>query len=188
MIEINLLPHREARRIADLRQNLLQFVLGLVVIGGAIFFVERELNKGLDESRTSVMQLNAAIEQFTPQQKQVEQFKSKSTNLKKKLNVIDGLEKARTGPVRLFDELAKLTPERLWLNSMKTQGKSISLEGESIDTGVVADFLRSLNESDYFENVDLKKTQGGKDMGGVKLVIFKIVADFKNPTSEQKKG
>ena len=42
MIEINLLPHREARRIADLRQNALQFVLGLVIIGGAIFFIERD--------------------------------------------------------------------------------------------------------------------------------------------------
>ncbi len=188
MIEINLLPHREARRIADLRQNGLQFVLGLVVIGGAVFFLERDLNQGIEEARTSVMQLTAAIEQFKPQQAQVENFKKKSSSLKKKLNVIDGLEKARTGPVRLFDELAMLIPDRLWLNTMSSKGKTISLNGESIDTGVVADFLRSLNESDFFENVDLKHTKSGKAMGGVNLVVFTIVADFKNPDAKEGKG
>ena len=41
MIEINLLPHRESRRIADLRQTVAILFLGLVVAGGAIFFVAR---------------------------------------------------------------------------------------------------------------------------------------------------
>ncbi len=189
MIEINLLPHRESRRIADLRQTVAILFLGLVVAGGAIFFVARDVNNDLARAQTNVRQLEAAIEQFKPQQEQVAKFKKQRKRLEDKIDVIKGLEKARTGPVRLFDELSNLTPERLWLSSLKTKGHKLTIEGSSLDTGIVADFLRSMNQSDYFTEVDLKKTAGGKNVGGVKLVKFKISADFMNlKASASKKG
>ena len=190
MIEINLLPHRESRRIADLRQTVAILFLGLVVAFGGIFFVARDLNADLERAETNVRQLEAAIEQFKPQQVQVAKFKKQRKRLEDKIDVIKGLERARTGPVRLFDELSNLTPDRLWLQTLKTKGQNITLEGLSLDTGIVADFLRSLNQSEYFSEVDLKKTAGGKSVGGVKLVNFKISADFMNTklSGSSKKG
>lgn len=186
MIEINLLPHRESRRIADLRQTFAILFLGLVIAGGGIFFVSRDLNADLGRADTTVRQLEAAIEQFKPQQAQVASFKKQRKQLEDKLDIINGLERARTGPVRLFHELSSLTPDRLWLKSLKSNGAVITLEGSSLDTGIVADFLRSLNQSVYFSNVDLKKTKGGKDVGGVKLVDFKINAEFMQGKSNSK--
>jgi type IV pilus assembly protein PilN len=188
MIEINLLPHRESRRIADLRQTVAILFLGLVVAGGGIFFVARDLNNDLERAETNVRQLKAAIEQFKPQQAQVANFKEQRKRLEDKIDVIKGLENARTGPVRLFDELSNLTPERLWMKSLKTKGTRLTLEGSSLDTGIVADFLRSMNQSEYFTEVDLRKTSDGKNVGGVKLVNFKISADFMSAKSTGKKG
>lgn len=184
MIEINLLPHREHRRIADLRQTVAILCLGLVLAGGGIFFVSRSLNADLEKAETNVRQLEAAIEQFKPQEKQVAVFKTQRKNLENKLDVIKGLEKARTGPVRLFDELSTLAPDRLWLSKLKTKDGGVTLEGSSLDTGIVADFLRSMNQSDFFHNVDLKKTKGGKEVEGVRLVDFSISADYMKPKIE----
>lgn len=178
MIEINLLPHRESRRLADLRQSVALLALGLVIAGGGIFFVSSSVNADLERAKTNARQLEAAIEQFKPQQEQVAKFKKQRKRLEEKLDVIKSLEKARTGPVRLFDEIANLTPDRLWLSTLKTEGSKVTLDGSSLDTGIVADFLRSLNHSEYFSNVDLKKTKGGKEVEGVRLVDFKISADF----------
>ena len=72
-------------------------------------------------------------------------------------------------------------PDRLWLTEVKTKGRGIKLEGRSLDTGVVADFLRGLNASPYFTNVDLDKTSGGKVVEGVRLVNFEIRADMQTP-------
>ena len=191
MIEINLLPHRESRRIADLRQSVALLALGLVVAGGGIFFASSSLNGDLDRAQTNVRQLEAAIEQFKPQQEQVAKFKNQRKQLEDKLGVIKSLEQARTGPVKLFDEISNLAPERLWLKALKTNGGLVTLEGSSLDTGIVADFLRSLNESTFFSNVDLKNTKGGKEVDGVKLVDFKISADFmkaKTAAAPSKKG
>ena len=102
--------------------------------------------------------------------------------------MIKGLESARTGPVRLFDELASLVPERLWLKKLDTKAGEVTMQGESIDTGIVADFLRNLNRSDRFVNVDLQSTKGGKTVDGVGLVNFKIIAEFETDDSKPEEG
>ena len=176
MIQINLLPHREARRVADARQTIAVLALGMVVAMGGIYIVEQKIDSDLAAAEASVRQLESDIERYQPQQKLVAQFKEKRNQLEEKLDVIDGLDKARSGPVRILDELATHTPEKLWLTSLETEGAAITLRGLSLDTGVVADFLRSLNSSDYFDSVDLDQTRSGREEQGVKLVEFKIKA------------
>jgi len=185
MIEINLLPHREARRVADLRQTAGIFVLGLILVAGGISMTNSGMNDDIAVLETSARQLEADIERFRPQQEQVAAFKQKQRELEDKLGVIKGLDAARSGPVRMLDELTGRTPERLWLTSMSTEGNTISLEGQSLDTGEVADFLRNLNASPYFVNVDLDQTGSGKVIGGIRLVSFQITAQLANPTQEE---
>jgi len=181
MIEINLLPHREARRVADLRQTVALLVLGLVLAGGGIALANGTQQDRLANAQAQVRQLEADIARYAPQQKQVADFKKTKSALEGKLGVIKGLEDARNGPVRILDELSNHTPDRLWLTSLTTKGNSITLQGESLDTGVVADFLRNMNGSKYFVNVDLDKTARGKEIEGVRLVTFVITADLANP-------
>ncbi len=184
MMEINLLPHREARRAADLRETIAVLVLGLVVVGGGIFFIHKRVQSDLANAKASVVQLEADIERYESQQQLVNKFKSHKQQLQSKLDVIDGLEQARNGPVRILDELSNKVPDRLWLTVIETKGKGIKLEGQSLDTGVVADFLRGLNASPFFKNVDLDRTSGGKVVAGVRLVNFVIRADMQSPVEQ----
>ena len=160
MVEINLLPHREARRAADIRETIALLVLGLVVLAGGAFFLGSSAKSDLALARANVAQLEADIERYKPQQALIAKFKKRKQHLQDKLDVIDSLEKARTGPVRVLDEISSRVPERPWLTAINTKGNEVRLQGKSLDTGVVADFLRSLNDSEYFKNVDLEKTEG----------------------------
>jgi type IV pilus assembly protein PilN len=180
-MEINLLPHREARRAADLRERVALLVLGMVLLAGGIFFMSQHVSSQVEQAQANVAQLEADIDRYQPQLKLVKSFRKQKKQLQNKLDVIEGLERARSGPVRLLDELASNVPERLWLTEIEAKGKGIKLEGQSLDTGVVADFLRELNASPYFKNVDLDKTTGGKVVKGVRLVNFVIRADMTSP-------
>ena len=183
-MEINLLPHREARRVADLRESISLLVLGLVLVAGGVFFVEKGVDRDLELAEANVAQLEADIERYKPQEKLVASFKKRKRQLQNKLDVIQSLERARSGPVRVLDELSERVPGRLWLTSVRTIDKGIRLEGQSLDTGVVADFLRGLNASPFFSNVDLDKTSGGKIVKGVRLVNFVIRADMESPVEK----
>ena len=184
MMKINLLPHREARRAADLRETVAVLLLGLIVICGGVFFVDKGVKSDLAMAEANVTQLQADIDRYKPQQKLVESFKKQKKQLQNKLDIIGSLEAARNGPVRVLDELTSQVPDRLWLTAIMTKGKGIKLEGQSLDTGVVADFLRGLNSSPYFTNVDLDKTAGGKIVDGIRLVSFEIRADMQTPVAK----
>lgn len=184
MVEINLLPHREAKRAADIRETIALLVLGLVVLAGGAFFLGSSVRSDVEMARKNVAQLEADIERYKPQQALIAKFKTRKQHLQDKLDVIDSLERARNGPVRVLDEISSRVPDRLWLTSITTKGDEIRLKGKSLDTGVVADFLRSLNGSEYFKNVDLEKTEGGEMVKGVRLVNFELKADMTAPVAK----
>jgi len=176
MLEINLLPVREARRKADIRQQLMQLMLVLLLTLGAIGFWHSRVAEQISDSEVRVSQMQNDIKQFKPQLDQVAAFKIKKARLEKKIDVIDGLDKARSGPVHVLAELAARTPERLWLTSVDSKASEIRMEGKSLDNELVAAFLRSLAESKYFNKVDLDSTQIADGRDGLKVVV--------NPTLE----
>jgi type IV pilus assembly protein PilN len=188
MIEINLLPVREARRKADLRDVLMQLVLALLITIGGATIVHSRISDELNLAAARVRQMETDIEQFKPQLAKVAEFRKRKANLQKKIDVIDGLDRARSGPVRIMDELAIRTPNRLWIKSLVTKGTTITLKGESLDNEIVAQFLKALGESDQFINVELDSTELGKDKDGLRLVSFHIHAQLVAPTGAEKKA
>ena len=184
MLQVNLLPVREARRKADLRQYMMQLVLMLILTVGSIGLIHSRIGDQVERGQARVKQMQHDINQFKPQLEQVAAFKKRKGELEKKIDVIDGLDRARTGPVRVLNELSMRTPDRLWLTSLSTKGKTISLQGQSLDNELVALFLRSLGDSEYFANVDLDSTKLGSEKGGLKLITFRIRAEIVNPKGQ----
>ena len=177
MIQVNLLPVRETQRLAELRQQALQVLLALIVTTAAIGFIHSGLTSRISQSQQRTRQMQADIQQLAPQVEWVKEFRKKKAELENKLRVIDGLEAARTGPVRILDEIAVHAPERLWLKSLEKRGRELRLSGESMDNDLVAGFLRALGASPYFESVDLESTELDKSSDGqLKLVRFHIDA------------
>jgi type IV pilus assembly protein PilN len=177
MIEINLLPVREARRKADLRQQVMQLVLVLMLVGAGVGYAHSRITSQISTSQRRIVQMEADIEQFQPQLEQVAAFRKKKAQLEKKIDVIDGLDRARRGPVRMLDELAMHAPERLWITSLTTSDDRIQLKGESLDNELVAVLLHSLGESPYFDDVDLDSTELGGNRDQALLVAPKSEKD-----------
>ena len=96
MLEINLLPVREARRKADIRQQLMQLLLLMLLTLGAIGFWHSRVAEQISMSEVRVSQMQNDIQQFKPQLDQVAAFKQKKARLEKKIDVIDGLRSRHT--------------------------------------------------------------------------------------------
>ena len=180
MIRINLLPIREARKKADLQQ--VGLMLGLTA-GGAIALVvlfHLSLLHQISSSHARVDSMKQQIDAFKPQLAQVEQFRARKADIERKLGVIHDLDRARSGPVHMLDELSSHTPERLWLTSLEAVPTGLTLQGMSLDTEVVATFMKSLEDSPYFRDVELRSTELS-EKEGFKLNRFEVHAMLKNP-------
>jgi type IV pilus assembly protein PilN len=180
VIRINLLPVREARRKAGVRQQMVLLaaaVLGAVVLSAAIHMW---MLGSISSAQTRVAALNAQLEQYKPQQEQVARFKAKKAEIEQKLAVIENLERSRSGPVHIMDELASHIPERVWLTDLNADNGQIALGGMSLDNELVALFLTALNDSPYFAGVELESTEL-KLVESLKLNTFKIRAALESP-------
>lgn len=180
MIRINLLPVREARKKADLQQfGLMLGVTFGAAVALAVLFHLSVMHK-ISTAHARVEQMKQQIDAFKPQLAQVEQFRAKKTDIERKLGVIHDLDRSRSGPVHVLDELSSHIPERMWLTSMEAIPSGVTLQGMSLDTEVVATFMKGLEDSPYFQDVELKSTELAEN-SGLKLNKFEIHALLKNP-------
>lgn len=186
MIRINLLPIREERRKADLRQFGL--ILGAALLGSIVIvsLYHIKLSGDVKEAKAGVVATQQQIDQFKPQLKQVEEYREAKAEIEKKLEIIGRIEASRSGPVHVFDELAIHAPPRLWLTKLVARGGKITIEGMSLDNELVALFLTALNESAYFNEVELRETKA-KEMSGYKLNEFEVSAMLASPAASKKK-
>lgn len=180
MIRINLLPVREARRRADMQQQLL--LVGLVIGAsiGVCILLQGWTMASISSAQGRVANLNEQISQFQTQLQQVEDFKRKASEIEKKLEVINRLDLSRKGPVRLLDELASRAPQKLWISNLNVEGTRIQLKGMALDAELIADFLNRLNESPYITDVELKSTELA-ELDGLKLNSFLVTAVITSP-------
>jgi len=81
-------------------------------------------------------------------------------NYKRRVDVIDQLRKAQTGPTELLNMIGDTVngTEAVWLNSMKDQGNSVDIVGMALSNDAVASLIANLKKTGHFRNVEIKET------------------------------
>lgn len=180
MIEINLLPIREEKRKADVRQFAV--LLAAVFVGSilAVAAFHVKMIADLSGANEQVAQTQAEIDRFKPQLEQVERYRATKQAIEQKLAVIQQLDRNRSGPVHVLDEVSVHAPERLWVTKLEASQGRIVLKGMSLDNELVALFMTALGDSDYFEGVELDSTEA-QDVEGLRLNAFELSAQITSP-------
>ncbi len=133
-------------------------VFGIAILGiavGAIAFQwlgsTREINQ-LDEEINEMTQEKARLEPIIVQ---VEEYQAKLAELEEKERLIERLKTERQGPVRMLDALSSELPDFVWLTDLAQNGPQVTIDGMAASLVSVADYIRKLEDSDWFQNVEL---------------------------------
>jgi type IV pilus assembly protein PilN len=175
MIRINLLPVRAAKKKEAGRQQLILFALAAVLLLVCNFWWSHSRAAELTARQDKVRRTKADIAQLDKIIGEVKNIKAQQAAVKDKLAVLDKLKAGRQGPVHVLDELATITPKRLWLRRFEEKGGAVTLDGAAISIDEVSAFLAALKKSQYFGAPELKRTVSKAD-GKAKLVDFQITA------------
>ena len=177
MIRINLLPVRHSRKKLAGRQQLLLCVLGVVFALVCNGLWSRSRSEGLAARESKLRRTRVDIAQLEKVIGEVKSIREQQAAVKDKLAVLDKLKAARQGPVRVLDELASITPERLWLKKLDEKAGHATIDGTALSIDDVSTFLAGLKRSRYFGAPELKKTAArGDAKGTARLVDFTITA------------
>jgi len=177
MIQINLLPVREARRQANMRQQVLMLAVAAGLGALTCVWLQISISSAQAAEDRRIQQARAELKELEGTKREVERFRKEKEEIENKLGVINTLERSRQGPVRIMDEIATRIPKRIWLTEMSMSGGRLELQGVSLDAEIVAAFLASLAESELLTNVDLDETRLA-ETDGLRLNSFKIHASY----------
>jgi type IV pilus assembly protein PilN len=146
-IRINLLPHREQRKVRR-RQALIASVSGtlvaalVIVAGGHLIIANMKDNQA---ERNEL--LKQEITKLDAQIKEIEQLKTKTNALLNRKKVVESLQNNRSELVHLFDELSRRMPDGVYLTSLKQTGEQLALQGMAQSSARVSTLMQNLEAS-----------------------------------------
>jgi type IV pilus assembly protein PilN len=186
MIRINLLPFRAARKKENIRRQLMVYGLSVVLtfcIMGYTFFYLSSTLSGLKEDQKRIQD---ELKGYELTIKKIAELEKKIKEIRAKLEVIRELERNKTGPVHLLDEISIAVPkEKLWLNSLKESKGTLTLTGTAMDNETIALFMTNLEKSEYITGVDLQSAKL-RNLPEYKLNVADFVLEAKTYAFKEK--
>jgi type IV pilus assembly protein PilN len=170
MIKINLLP-KEARKRVGLGEQIfiIVFVLVATFTGIGLYW---SYQKGvIEQKQDDIARTKQRLQELQKIIDEIEKFEAQRKALEQKLEVIAKLEKEQRLPVRFLDELYLTLEDDLWLTSFQQSGRQLSVSGSALSNPVLSNYLRKLEVSPYFDNIELVISQS-------KQIGSRVVRDF----------
>jgi type IV pilus assembly protein PilN len=182
-VRINLLPHREARR--ERQKKMFWFLTGLsAVAGGVLVFLVWSVLQGLIGGQQERNELVAAENRkLDAQIKEIANLRNEIDALRARQRAVEDLQADRNQPVYLLDELARQTPEGIYLRTIKQEGLKVNVTGFAASNERVSEYLRNLQNNSRFldrpELIEIRVAGGNQaQQQSANRRLFEFVLNF----------
>ena len=188
MAKINLLPWREEKRKQQQQDFVGAIGLGLAVTALIFILVYMQIEgmKEHQQARNNV--LNDEIRLVDKKIKEIKDIEEKKRKLLTKIDVIQTLQESRPQIVHLFDELAKSTPEGIFLTKFKQSESNLSFTGKAQSNARVSAYMRGVEASPWLESPVLKVIKGKGKQKKDELNDFSMIAKQGKNKPEDQEG
>lgn len=188
MIKINLLPFRIARRKENIRRQISIFFLLILLSSVFMFWYVQILDKQIKFVKEQTEQVNQQISIYKEKADRVTQIKNDLKALDEKLGIVFSLKKEKEKHFILFKSMPDLViPERMWLESFKTDTAGLTIKGIAFDNPTIAEFMEKLEKSMLFSKVDLKTAKMKIFKDDIMLKSFELLCQTQKSQEEVKK-
>ena len=189
MARINLLPWREELREQRQREFLVTLFGVVFIAGGVAFSVNEFFKQKVAEQDDLNKTLEQAIAILDDQIEEIKDLKERRKSLIDRMKVIKDLQGNRPVIVRLFDEMVRKVPEGVYFDSMERKGKALEIKGTAESSNQISSLMRSLDESEWFENTALIGTKRNGNFGpDTQAQDFEVTVAERIPNAENPEG
>jgi Tfp pilus assembly protein PilN len=194
MIRINLLGQarpKAAKKAVPLEATVqvlfLAVAVGLAVV--ILFITYLQQKKTLDATNLKISNLKAEKANLQAIKADVDRFESQKAELQHRIDVIETLQKNRTGGQELLQMVANtvVRVDSLWLTSLERKGDSLDIQGQAGSINAVANFITQLKRSGYFGKVEIKEAKETDIVKSAQTFGFQMSAEISPapPTSPE---
>ncbi|HTR47940.1 MAG TPA: PilN domain-containing protein [Verrucomicrobiae bacterium] len=190
MIRINLLGQarpKAAKQAVPLEATLqiILFVAAVVVAGVILTVVYYSQKRDLDAANKRIAALRAEKASLEQIKQDVDRFEAQKSVLQQRIDVIETLQKNRSGAQDLLQMVANtvVRVDSLWLTSMNRSADSLEIKGEAGSINAVANFITELKRSGYFDKIEIKNAKEDDIQTGVETYGFEMTVAIAPPST-----
>ncbi len=173
MIRINLIPHRAEFRKKQIIEYITVFVSSILLVIGIIIVIDIWSTQELTDLQAEQALLKTKNAQLSKKIGELRNLDSLRKDVEGKLQIVDELQAGRFRSFNTLVAIANAIPQNIWLVSLKDNAGSISLTGLGESSKAVANFMRALETSIYFDDVNLTVDKEA-EAEGVKVRQFSL--------------
>ncbi len=152
------------------------FLLLLIALAGFYYYQK----KAIDQEKEQLAAAKQEKDKLQYVIAKLDEQKRAKSSLLLKIGLINQLKSQQDLAVRIMDELSKSLPDWVWLNEVGYDARNIQIRGDALSNNLVADFISNLENSSYFESVNLiSSTQ--KTARNDQYLEFSLTAAVVNP-------
>jgi type IV pilus assembly protein PilN len=181
MAHINLLPWRAELRQQKKKEFFTVIGGATLIFGGVVLLVHIYVASLIDyqDSRNNI--LNQEIKIVEGKIKEIKALEKQKEQLIARMKVIEQLQSNRPEVVHLFDELAKVIPEGLYITEIKQKGRQVTIMGKAQSNARVSAFMRRLEASDWFTTprLDVISTKTEKEQKTREFTLYVTQVNYK---------
>jgi type IV pilus assembly protein PilN len=155
MAHINLLPWREELR--KQRNNDFYTVVGVAagLMIAIVAIIHLQIQSEIDHQNRRNSFMEREIKVVDSKIEEIKDLEKKKQQLLSRMEIIERLQSNRPEVVHLFDELAHLVPDGLYLLSVTQKSRLLTIKGMAQSNARVSAFMRALDKSIWFEEPNL---------------------------------
>ena len=165
MIRINLIPHRAEFRKKQIIEYITAFVSSILLVVGIIIVIDVWSTQELTDLQAKQALLKTQNAQLSKKIGELRNLDSLRKDVEGKLQIVDELQAGRFRSLNTLVAIAKAIPQNIWLVSLKDNSSNLSLTGLGESSKAVANFMRALQTSIYFDDVSLTVDKEAKVEG-----------------------
>jgi type IV pilus assembly protein PilN len=155
VVRINLLPHREQKRIARQRQ-FISLAISLAIFGLALVgLVHGYLATRIDNQNSRNTLLKGEIAKLDEQIKEIDKLRDQIQQVLARKQVVETLQSNRSDAVHLLDQLVRQLPDGIYLKSVKQNGTKVTVTGYAQTNARVSTLMRNIEASPWVEKPEL---------------------------------
>jgi Tfp pilus assembly protein PilN len=190
MIRINLLGQVRPKSTSSgipLESTVRIFlIVGAIGLALVILFVRYyQMDRDLNNTNREIAELTQKKIRLQQVQQQVQQYEQQMAVLQQRIQVIEDLQRNRTGGQELLQMVANtvVRTDGVWLTNLSRKANALEIVGQASSIASVANFITQLKRSGYFQKVEIKEAKENDINKVTETFQFSMTADFVLPQS-----
>ncbi len=174
MARINLLPWREELRKQKQTEFMVAMAVVISVTVGIMLGIQTYLDGEIETQRKMKSIVDAKVAELRLITAKINDIEEKKSIIDTKMEAIQKLQKSRPEIVHFIDEVARVTPEGVYLTKLKQEEKRVMIEGKTQSNARISAFMRNVDASKWLVDPVLNVIKGSSWGGDGKMSDFTL--------------